>query len=154
MISHVVKVGGTFAGKETNMKFEGKLRSDGKFWLIEVPAFDVMTQGRTKKEAYAMISDALESLIHKKGFSVTVEPGAGRKFYVSSKRIKPLVAFFLKRQRLKHRLTLFQVARQLGLKSHNSYAQYEQARSEPSLSQIQKFISAISPATDIVMTVG
>jgi len=33
------------------MRFQGTLHRDGKFWLAEVPVFDAMTQGHTRKEA-------------------------------------------------------------------------------------------------------
>lgn len=39
------------------MEIQGKVWKDGKFWLIEVPTLDAMTQGRTRKEALFMIED-------------------------------------------------------------------------------------------------
>lgn len=135
------------------MKFEGKLQKNGGFWVIEVPALDVMTQGRTKKEAYTMMADALELLVDKKGFSIRVEPGEKDRFYVSSHQTKEFFALFLKRQRVRRSLTLSQVARHLGMKSLNAYAQYEQAKSEPSLSQIQKFLRTLRPNAKLVLTI-
>ena len=61
------------------MELEGKLRKSGKFWLIEVPAIEVMTQGHTRDEALAMIADAIEGLVgcyfpeEVKGFQVTIQ---------------------------------------------------------------------------------
>ena len=34
------------------MEFEGRRWKDGKFWLIEIPALNIMTQGTTKKKAF------------------------------------------------------------------------------------------------------
>jgi hypothetical protein len=34
------------------MELQGHVWKEGKFWLIEVPALDVMTQGKTKEDAY------------------------------------------------------------------------------------------------------
>lgn len=45
------------------MELEGKLWKSGKFWLIEVPAVEVMTQGYSREEALKMIADAIEGLI-------------------------------------------------------------------------------------------
>jgi len=45
------------------MRFSGSIYKDGKFWLAEIPILDLMTQGKTKKEAYEMLSDMLESLV-------------------------------------------------------------------------------------------
>lgn len=135
------------------MKLEGRVYKDGNFWLVEVPAVAVMTQGYTKKDAYFMIVDAIEMLIDKKGFKMHVEPGPGEKFYVVTDQIKPLLALMLQRQRDRHHLTLAEMAKKLKVKSLNAYAQYEQARSEPSLSQLQKFISAMGPDSDFILEI-
>lgn len=45
------------------MELEGKVWKDGKFWLVEVPAIDVCTQGRTRKEALMMIQEAIMELM-------------------------------------------------------------------------------------------
>ncbi|MBP1661594.1 MAG: hypothetical protein H6P95_2786 [Candidatus Aminicenantes bacterium] len=52
------------------MRFVGKVFRVGKSWAIEIPILDIATQGRTKKEAYEMIADAVESLVNKKDFEV------------------------------------------------------------------------------------
>jgi hypothetical protein len=57
------------------MRFQGKLYKDGKFWLVEVPVFAAMTQGRTRKEALAMIADWFVTTIDRPGFSVAVHEG-------------------------------------------------------------------------------
>ena len=57
------------------MRFSGTLYKDGKFWLAEIPILDLMPQGRTKKEAYKMVADMLESLVNKKDFKVNVYKG-------------------------------------------------------------------------------
>ena len=36
------------------MRFPGRIKRDGRLWLAEIPAFDALTQGRTKREALAM----------------------------------------------------------------------------------------------------
>jgi len=46
------------------MRFSGKIYKDGKFWLAEILILDLMTQGSTKKEAYEMVADMLESLVN------------------------------------------------------------------------------------------
>ena len=47
------------------MRFQGKLYKEGTFWLAEVPIFAAMTQGRTRKEARAMIADWFATLINR-----------------------------------------------------------------------------------------
>jgi hypothetical protein len=50
------------------VRFEGRIWKEGKHWLVEVPILDLMTQGRTRKEALTMVIDAMESLANQKGF--------------------------------------------------------------------------------------
>jgi len=60
------------------MRLHGRVYKDGKFWLAEIPILDAMTQGRTRKEAFAMVADLLETLANRPGFSVHVHPGNTR----------------------------------------------------------------------------
>ncbi|MCM2284281.1 MAG: hypothetical protein NDI81_05845 [Desulfobacula sp.] len=64
------------------MRFSGKIYKDGKFWLAEIPIIDLMTQGHTKKEAYEMVADMLESLINKDGCDITIFKGKKDHFEV------------------------------------------------------------------------
>lgn len=66
------------------MRFEGRVWQDGEFWLIEVPALDAMTQGRTKAEAYLMIKDLLETMVDEAGCEVEVEAISGDRFEVTA----------------------------------------------------------------------
>jgi hypothetical protein len=88
------------------MRFYGKAYKDGKVWLAEIPLLDAMTQGHTRKEAYAMVEDLLESLANQPGFKATVHPGKHGDFEVSSTDSRILVSLFLKRQREKSGLSL------------------------------------------------
>ena len=45
------------------MRLYGRVYKDGKWWLAEVPLLDAMTQGRSRKEALAMVADLLETLV-------------------------------------------------------------------------------------------
>jgi predicted RNase H-like HicB family nuclease len=60
--------------QELTMRFQGKVYKDGNFWLAEVPIFDAMTQGHTRKEALAMIADWFETMADSPGFSAQVYP--------------------------------------------------------------------------------
>ena len=47
------------------MRFEGTVDKDGKLWLVEIPALDALTQGRTRQEALAMAKqDAATQIAH------------------------------------------------------------------------------------------
>jgi len=133
------------------MRLAGQVLKVGKYWAIEVSILSVVTQGRTKKEAYEMIADAIESLVNKKGFNVEVFPGKDQYFEVSSTDLATLTAFLLRRQRMKRGLTLMEVSRRLGAKSHNTYARYEQGKSIPTIEKFSQLLSALSPGHDFVL---
>ena len=133
------------------MRFVGKVFKAGKYWAIEIPILDIATQGRTKKEAYAMIGDAVESLINKKGFEVRVFGTTGRVFEIGASDQSALTALLLRRMRQKARLSLKEVAARLGSKSPNSYARYEQGRSVPSVEKFAKLFSAVAHNREFVI---
>ena len=133
------------------MRLAGRVFKVSKYWAIEVPILGVATQGHTKKEAYEMIADAIESLVNKKGFKVEVFPGKGHYFELGSPDLSTLTAFLLRRQRMKQGLTLVEVSKRLGAKSHNTYARYEQGKSIPTIEKFSKLLSALSPDNDFVL---
>jgi len=133
------------------MRLAGRVFKVSKYWAIEVPILGVATQGHTKKEAFEMIADAIESLVNKKGFKVKVFPGKGTYFELGSPDLSTLTAFLLRRQRMKQGLTLVEVSKRLGAKSHNTYARYEQGKSIPTIEKFSKLLSALSPDNDFVL---
>jgi len=133
------------------MRFEGKVRKDGRFWLIEVPLLNLMTQGRSRKEAFEMIRDAIESLVNREGFEVTVYPGRKDVFEVGSSDSVQMVALLLRRQREAHGLPLSEVSRRLNQSSPNAYARYEQGKSVPSVEKLRELMSAVNPGKSLVV---
>ena len=123
--------------------FQGHLKKTGRFWLVEVPSLDVMTQGHSRAEALVMIKDAIEGLVDVKGFSVDVDLVGARQFMVSACHPEPLFALMLKRQRSKRNLSLSDMKRRLHLKSRSGYAQYEQGRHMPSVTNLNRFLEAM-----------
>ncbi len=124
--------------------FSGKVCKEDKFWLVEIPALDVMTQGRSKKDALFMIKDAIEELVDERGFKVKVVPSENKnEFIIYANDVAPLVALMLKRQRAKSGLSLADMQEKLHAKSRNAYAQYEQGRSVPSVQKFVQFLNAM-----------
>jgi len=133
------------------MRFSGRVFKDGKFWLAEIPILDLMTQGRTKKDAYAMVADMLETMVNKKGFKIDIYKGKNDGFEVGSFDSKYLVSLLLQRKRELSGLSLSQVAKRLGASSRNAYARYEQGKSVPSVEKLNHLLQAVCPDTDIVI---
>ncbi len=133
------------------MRFSGKIYKDGRFWLAEIPILDLMTQGHTKKEAYEMVSDMLESLANKENFKVQVYKKSKDSFEVGSLEPRHMISLLLQRKRELSGLSLSQVANRLGVSSRNTYARYEQGRSVPSVEKLDELLHAVCPHTDFVI---
>ena len=127
------------------MRFEGRLEKDGRSWIVEIPAFDGTTQGRTKREAFAMAKDLIETMAGVGGFKVTIYPARGNTFEVGANNVGVLLALLLRRQRERQGLTLEEAARRLGQRSRNAYARYEQGKAMPSVEKLEELLRAIAP---------
>lgn len=133
------------------MRFYGKIYKDGSFWLAEVPILEAMTQGRTRKEAFIMVEDLLETLANRPGFSVQVHPGKHGDFEVSSTDTRGMISLLLRRQRERSGLSLAEAAERLGAKSRNAYARYERGTSVPTLEKLSELLQAVAPDQDFVL---
>ncbi|OFV97606.1 MAG: hypothetical protein A3H28_12855 [Acidobacteria bacterium RIFCSPLOWO2_02_FULL_61_28] len=139
------------------MKLEGRIWKDEKTkcWVVYVPLLDISTQGRSKKQALAMIEDAIQIEAEKEALKIQAqlsrEPGV---FTVSANDPDSLIAFLLKRQRTCHGLSMRDVARRLASSSPTAYAQYEQGKRAPSLGKLRELLHAIDPQLEAVLKAG
>ncbi len=136
------------------MELEGKVWKDpdSSWWLIEISFLDVMTQGKTRKEALEMIKDAVLELLKDsykgllgKQFWLDVNLYEDGVFGMGASDDKLLFALGLKRQRLKSGSTIRDVSARLKSKSPNAYARYERAESRPSLEKYAELLHAANP---------
>jgi hypothetical protein len=132
------------------MRFEGRIRKDGRYWLVEVPAFDAVTQGRTKREALEMAEDLLETMADVEDFRVAATSTGKETFEVGANHLGVLLALLLRRQRERQGLTLAQAAERLGQRSKNAYARYEQGKAMPTVEKLEELLRAIAPDQRIV----
>jgi len=139
------------------VKLEGRIWKDEKtkYWVVYVPLLDISTQGRSKKQALAMIEDAIQIEAEKEALKIQAqpsrEPGV---FTVSANDPDSLIAFLLKRQRTCHGLSMRDVARRLASSSPTAYAQYEQGKRAPSLGKLRELLHAIDPQLEAVLKAG
>ena len=119
--------------------------------MAEIPFLDLMTQGRTKKEAFKMVADMLESLFNKKDFNVMVYKKSKNSFEAGSLEQKHMISLLLQRKRELSGLSLSQVANLLGVSSRNTYARYERGRSVPTVEKLDELLHAVCPHSDIVI---
>ena len=135
------------------MELEGRVwkEADSSWWLIEVSFLDVMTQGRTRKEALAMLQDAVMELLRDsysldRQFRLDVTLYEGGVIGIGASDDTLLFALGLKRQRLRSGSTIRDVCRRLKSKSPNAYARYERAQSRPSLEKYAELLHAANPS--------
>ena len=136
------------------MRFEGRVKKDGRFWLAEIPAFDALTQGRTKREALEMAGDLLETMADTPGFKVTVYAGRRDIFEVGANRVRIFLALLLRRQRESQGLTLAEAAKRLEPRSRNAYARYEQGKAMRTVEKLEALLHAIAPDQKIVWRIA
>lgn len=137
------------------MRFEGRVKKEGRLWLVEIPAFDALTQGRSKREALGMAGDLLETMANDPGFRVTVYPARrGEVFEVGANSVRVLVALLLRRQRERQGLTLAEAAERMGQRSRNAYARYEQGKAMPTVEKLDQLLKAIAPDQKIIWRIA
>ena len=138
------------------MKLEGKIwkSSTSRYWLAEVRDLDLVTQGTSRRDAADMLRDAIESLVNRDGFRVSVETERGGRSTIGSNNDAILVAFMLRALRAREGLSVREVATRLGAKSPNAYAQYETGRIAPSIDTLSRLLAALNPEFDAVLRVA
>lgn len=133
------------------MRFDGHVYRDGRYWLSEIPILDAMTQGRTKKEALAMIADWVETLVDQEGFEARIHPVGRDRFEIEGSDAAAMTALLLRRKRETSGLSLAAVAANLGSGSRNAYARYERGEAVPSIETLERLLEAVRPGGDFVI---
>ena len=139
------------------MKFEGKLSKEKgeKYWGISFPEIGVFTQGKTKKEAYEMIKEAIELIVDfDDDFKVDVEPIDSISFFIIPNHVGPILALILKQKRIEMGLTIKDVTMRLGQTSPNAYGRYENGKNIPTLKKFDELLTAINPNTSSILKIS
>ncbi|HWO23738.1 MAG TPA: helix-turn-helix transcriptional regulator [Kofleriaceae bacterium] len=135
------------------MLISGRIWKDGSMWLAESEIVDVCTQGRSRKDALAMLADAFETLIDDPKVKITVEELDDEGgVTIESNRPAVLAAFVLQRLRLRSGRSLSQVAESMGRASKNAYARYEQGDAIPTIEKFEELLRAVS--NDATLIIG
>jgi hypothetical protein len=130
-------------------------KQEGPFWSAEAELLGAFTHGESRKEAFEVLAELIESMVDRPGFKVTIGayPAGGEgAVLVSSTEPGLLAAQVLKYQREVHQLTLAEVAKRLGAASLTSYAAYEQGKREPSLGKMSELLAVVAP--ELALTIG
>lgn len=125
------------------MMLKGRVWKDGRFWLIACPSLDAMTQGHTKREAFAMIVDWIKTALDQPDFQVEVLPDEGEAFFLRFADAKPILGLMIERARASSGMTLDEVAKKLGLKSRSNVKHYETGKHAASIAKAQEILDAM-----------
>jgi len=136
------------------MRFEGKLKREGRYWLAEIPALDAMTQGRTRGEALKMAADWLETMVNLNDFRAAVHANGMYEFEIGGSDVAAMTALLLRRRRAASGASLRDVASRLGASSRNAYARYERGEAVPTVEKLDALLKAASPDDDFVIGVA
>jgi DNA-binding XRE family transcriptional regulator len=138
------------------MNLEGRIwkSETSRYWLVEVHDLDILTEGFSRRDAADMLRDAIESLVNRDGFRVRVTVGRDGRCKVGSNDDAVLLAFMLQRLRQREGLSVREVARRLGARSPNAYAQYETGRVAPSIDTLSRLLAALNPEFEPVLRVA
>ena len=128
---------------------QGKVWRKKNWYVVEIPALDLMTQGKNKDDALYMINDALSLHLEElgvKGFdpdgSCWVDKDHGN-FSVAVPWSKKVVGFMMQRLRDRTNLSQRDLAKKLGYSSHNSIAAYETGKIQPTLEKFSEIMSGL-----------
>ena len=133
------------------MRFSGRLRREGSWWLVEVPLFEAATQGRTRHEALEMIEDWFVTMIDESEFSVVSHLRGEDGVEIGCSDLRPMISLLLRRQRQRSGLTLAEVAERVGVNSRNAYSRYERGDSVPTVEKLDLLLRAVAADRDLVV---
>src|SRR5262245_26534791 len=133
------------------MQLMGRIFEDKDGWVAEVPLIDVYTQGDSREDAGAMLADAIESLVNRRGFRVTVTDWIGDRVLVGANDLGAFLPFVLKHVREAGGASLSDAAAVLGQSSKTAIARYEQGEAMPTLEKLTEILHAVSPAVGLVL---
>jgi hypothetical protein len=131
--------------------FEGHIIKDSGFYLVEIPALNLTTQGRTKSEAYKMAKAVVIDASGESKLKLDLTKIGPNHFLIYSNNLTVLIPLLLKKQRQKAGLTVLQASNRIGSNSPNAYGVYEQGRAKPTLEKLNELLSAINQEHQITL---
>jgi transcriptional regulator with XRE-family HTH domain len=136
------------------MVFEGKVvapRQGDRYWQVSVASLGLYSQGKSETDAYAMVADALETVIDRRHFKARVIPVGGGRFLIGGNDSRVLMARWLYRVRMDSGLTLRAAAARVGSKTSEAWARYESGRASPTLQKLESLLEALDPGAGFVI---
>lgn len=126
-------------------------------WRAECEIVGAFTQGKSRKDALAMLANCIEAKTDRKGFKVSVTELAENEdgsisVFITANEPAVLAAEVLKYQRDIHKLTQEEAAKKSGGKYQSDWAIYERGDRVPSLDKFIALLAAVAP--DLAVQIG
>ena len=125
------------------MKIEAKIWQDKDFWVIDISALNLSTQGTSREDAYEMAIDAVQCLTEDEHFKVEICEKGENHFYITSNDNRKLVGILLQRNRERQDWTFEDARQAIGAKSRSEFQTYEKGETDPTLTKLERLLAAI-----------
>lgn len=135
------------------MKIQGSISKKGKFSVIKFPILCAMLDVANDESIQPTARSWLESLIFAEtSFKTKINvEHTNNQIILSCSQSLPLVSTIIARRRREASLTTRELANILGMKSHAALVRYENGKSEPSLTTLEKILVALDASLAIVI---
>lgn len=131
------------------MILEGKVWKDGTLWPIECPAIGAFTQGRSKKDAFAMMTDWIWTMLDDDSVQVEFDDLKDGSFKMTVGDPQKVYALMIHHARNSQRVTLKELADRLQLKSRGNAKHYETGKHALSVTKFHEVMRALGFAVQV-----
>lgn len=133
------------------MIIKGTAKKSGKFYVVDMPAIEGYTQGRSRKEVLVMAVDWVRCMLNDEAFPATARWTSDTEFELSSPCDAKLLSLMLKQKRQAARMTAQQAADKIGVASVAGYYKYERGTVMPSQRTLSKLCALVGVPADVVL---
>jgi len=142
------------------MEIKGFIEKKGKFWIIKIPCLDLFTQGKSRKDAFEMVADAILELIEsyfgkekRNELKITARIRKNKnEFGIYTNNYKILFSLVLIRQRELSHSTVSDAERRLRSKISMSYVSFESGTARFEIEECESLLHAANPETECALT--
>lgn len=121
----------------------------GKYYFVDMPALDAVTQGRSRKEVLVMAVDWVRCMLDDDVFPATARWTSDTEFELSSPCDAKLLSLMLKQKRQAARMSAQQAADKIGATSVAGYYRYERGTVMPSQRTLAKLCALVGVSVNV-----
>jgi len=130
------------------MKFVGTIEKDkkSKYWAIGLDGLAIFTQGTSREDAFAMLTDAIQLLAEDEvegECEIEIEDTGDKTFYLSFKNTKAMWPFIIARLKYSTDLSVAEISEKLGKASRTTVGRYVSGASIPTIPAFDELLKAL-----------